>query len=164
MRLRPAAPTRRAAPTRPAPARGILVPLLLAVLAAVTVSACDLVASVGPRSWGQTASNQAGDSATTNVTDRSGKVLDVAFDPADADLFNPVTAPAGKPRTLDVAWTGGACDLTTDVVITGAGAGLAVAVTVTPNGKPCDAMGVPRVIRLSLAEPILPAAVTVTQS
>ncbi len=137
--------------------------LLAMALASVSLSACDLVASVGPRSWGQSTSNQAGDQTTTNVTDRSGKVLDVAFDPADADLLNPVTAPAGKPRTLDVAWTGGACDLTTEVTITGAGAGLAVSVTLTPNRKPCRAVGLPRVIRLSLSEPILPAAVTVSQ-
>jgi hypothetical protein len=134
------------------------------VLATLSLSACDLVASVGPRSWSQATSNQAGDQATTNVTDRSGKVLEVTFDPADADLSNPVTAPAGKPRTLDVAWTGGACDLTTDITITGAGAGLAVAVAITPNGKSCDAMGLPRVIRLSLSQPILPAAVTVSRS
>lgn len=151
MRLEPVRPVRRLL-------------LLALVLASVSLSACDLVASVAERSWGQTTSNQAGDESTTNVTDRSGKVREVTFDPADADLFTPVSAPAGKPATLDVAWTGGACDMTTDVTITGAGVGLAVAVTITPNGKPCDAFGLPRVIRLTLTEPIPPAAVTVTQS
>ena len=140
------------------------VKLLVLLLASVSLSACDLVASVGIRTWGMATTNQAGTDSTTNVTDRSGKVLEVAFDPADADLFNPVTAPAGKPRTLDVAWTGGACDMTTDITITGAGAGLAIAVKITPNGQACDAFGLPRVIRLTLSEPILPAAVTVAQS
>ena len=133
------------------------------LLASLSLGACDLVASVGTRTWGMTTTNQAGTDSTTSVTDTSGKVLDVEFDPADADLFNPVTAPAGKPRTLDVAWTGGACDMMTDVRITGAGTGLAVAVAITSNGQACDAMGLPRVIRLTLSEPILPAAVTVTQ-
>ena len=107
--------------------------------------------------------NQAGTDSITKVTDKSGKVLDVAFDPADADLFSPVSAPAGKPGDLDVAWTGGACDKTTEITITSAGAGLAVAIAITPNGQPCDAMSLPRVVRLSLAQPIAPGAVTVSQ-
>ena len=107
--------------------------------------------------------NQAGTESITSVTDKSGKVLGVIFDPADADLSKPVSAPAGMPRTLDVAWTGGACDRTTDVTITGSGPGLAVRVAITSNGQDCDAMGLPRVIRLSLAEAIPPAAVSVTQ-
>lgn len=162
MRPRPISPASSA--SLAGSARRHLVLVLGLLLASTLLSACGLVASVGPRSWGQAASNQAGDQSTTNVTDRSGKVQDVAFDPADADLFTPVSAPAGKPRTLDVAWTGGACDMTTDITITGSGPGLAVAVAITPNGKPCDAMGLPRVIRLTLSEPIPPAAVTVSQS
>ncbi len=142
-------------------ARSLL--LLAMVLASVPLAACDLVTSVGTRTWGMATTNQAGTESTSSVTDKSGKVLDVAFDPADADLFNPVTAPAGMPTTLDVAWTGGACDKTTDITITGAGTGLAVAVKITPNGQACDAMGLPRVIRLTLTEPMLPAAVTVSQ-
>lgn len=138
--------------------------LVVMLLASLSLGACDLVASVATRTWGMTTTNQAGTDSTTTVTDTSGKVLDVAFDPVDADLFDPVTAPAGKPKTLDVAWTGGACDMTTDITITGAGTGLAVAVAITPNGQACDAFGLPRVIRLTLSEPIIPAAVTVTQS
>jgi hypothetical protein len=140
--------------------RGLLLAMLLA---SVSITACDLVASVGTRTWGMTTTNQAGTDSTTTVTDTSGKVLDVVFDPADADLFSPVSAPAGMARTLDVVWTGGACDMTTEVAITRAGTGLAVAVLVTSNGQGCDAFGLPRVIRLTLSEPILPSAVTVTQ-
>ena len=102
---------------------------------------------------------------TVNVTDTRGKVVDVEFDPADADLFDPVSIPATQPDALDVSWTGGACDRLTDVAITAAGTGLAVAIAVTQDEEAvCDAFGEPRVIRLLLAAPIAPAAVTVTQS
>lgn len=149
-------------PPHSAPAARRLL-LLGMILASISLAACDLVASTGTRTWGLANTNQAGTGSTTSVTDRSGKVLDVAFDPADADLFTPVSVPAGKAGALDVAWTGGACDMTTEITISPAGAGLAVGVRITPNGQVCDAMGLPRVIRLTLAQPIAPAAVTVTQ-
>ena len=137
--------------------------LLALVLAAVALAACDLAAVVGPRSWSLATTTSTGAAHAINVSDRSGKVTNVVFDPADADLFTPVTVPASQPNALDVTWTGGDCDLTTDVAIASAGAGLALTVRITPNGQACDAMGVPRVIRLTLAQPIPPAAVTVTQ-
>jgi hypothetical protein len=149
----------RSHPAATAP-RVLLVALLLAPL---SLAACGLVGTAGSRTWGMTATNQAGTDSTTNVTDKSGGVVDVQFDPADADLLKPVSVPAGKPGALDVAWTGGACDMTTDITITPAGTGLAVAVKVTPNGQGCDLIGLPRVIRLTLAQQIAPGAVSVTQ-
>ena len=153
-------PSRSAIALRPA-----RVPLLLAVLAVATLAlgACDLVREVGARTWSTGFTNQAGTEHTISVTDHSGLVADVEFEPADANLFEPVTAVAGQPNTLDVAWTGGACDETTDVQITKAAAGLSVAVAIEDNGQPCDAFGLPQVVRLTFAEPIAPAAVTVTQ-
>ena len=139
------------------------VPVVALLLASLSLAACGLVGSAGSRTWGMTATNQAGTDSTTTVTDKSGKVVDVEFDPADADLLRPVSVPAAKPGALDVAWTGGACDMTTDITITPAGTGLAVAVEITPNGQVCDAMGLPRVIRLTPAQPIAPGAVSVTQ-
>jgi hypothetical protein len=139
--------------------------LLPAALAAATLAlvACDLVASVGTRQWTMSAEGQAG-TRTVSVTDASGKVLDVAFDPVDAELFAPASVPAGQPNALDVTWTGGACDTVTDVAISASGVGLAITVAITPDEElVCDAFGEPRVLRLFLAGPIAPAAVTVTQ-
>lgn len=130
---------------------------------ALALAGCDLAAVTGPRTWTLGATNQAGTEETTRVTDRSGKVTNVEFDPAELDPVSPVTVPAGKPDMLDLTWTGGACDKTTEVTITGAGPGLAVAVKITPNGQTCDSIGLTRVIRLTLAQPVPPAAVTVTQ-
>ena len=85
------------------------------------------------------------------------------FDPADADLFDPVPAPAGRPDVLDVAWTGGACDQATEVLI-GRGA-RARGGRDDHAQRPAErhVMGLPRVVRLTLAAPIVPEAVTVTQ-
>lgn len=137
--------------------------LALAAVLVLALAACDLVGVVGVRSWG-VAEDGPGGSRTVKVTDASGRVNAVEFDPADADLFTPVSVPAGVPNALDVTWTGGACDKATDVAITAAGAGLAVDVSITlDDQRACDAFGEPRVIRLLLNAPIAPAAVTVTQ-
>jgi len=152
MRLHPAARIPR-----------ILLPLLATLLVAVPLVGCGAVGALTPRSWGMSATNQAGTASTTSVTDASGQVLNVEFDPADADHASTVSVPAGLANTLDVAWTGGACDMATDVAIAGRGAGLAVTVKITSNGQVCDAIGLPRVIRLSLRAPVAPAAVTVSQ-
>jgi hypothetical protein len=132
-------------------------------LLALLLGACQLTAQVGVRSWGAGTLNQAGDPHAILVTDRSGKVLDVTFEPEDADLTDAVTAPAGRSNTLDVTWTGGTCDASTTVDIAARGAGLAITVAITSSGEACDAMGVPVTIRLSLSQPIPPAAVTVAQ-
>jgi hypothetical protein len=137
--------------------------LSLVAALALAIGACDLVREVGARSWGMAATNQAGTEHTITVTDRSGLVADVEFAPVDANLFEPVTAVPGRPNALDVAWTGGSCDKTTTVDITKAATGLAVAVAIEDNGMPCDAMGLPQVVRLTFAEPVAPAAVKVTQ-
>ncbi len=130
---------------------------------AVIVSACGLVPSVGARSWGLFTTDQAGSGQSVQVTDTSGLVNDVQFDPADANLFEGVTAPAGMPNTLDIPWTAGPCDAATAITIVGRGPGLAVTVAITPGAVPCDAFGMPRAIRLNLAKPVLPAAVSVAQ-
>ncbi len=150
----------RPQPAPTAPRRLLLAALLLAML---SLAACGLVPSVGGRGWSMTAASQAGTDSTTNVTDASGKVLSVESDPAGADLFSPVSVPANRPNTLDVAWTAGACDKTTDIAIASRAVGLAVTVQITSNGQPCDAMGLPRAIRLSLSGPIAPGAVTVSR-
>ncbi len=132
-------------------------------LVAAVVAGCGLMAEVGARSWNMTATNQAGTEHTITITDRSGRVINVEFTPADADLFAPVSVAPGTANALDVAWTGGACDATTQVDITAIGAGLEVGVRTEDNGMPCDAMGLPQVVRLTFAEPIAPGMVKVTQ-
>ncbi len=141
---------------------------LVAVLATLAVvatglAACDVVRDVGARSWGQATTNQAGTEHTITVTDRSGRVAEVAFAPPDANLFEPVTVAPNTPNALDIAWTGGACDASTTVDIESFGAALEVAVAIQDNGMPCDAMGLPQVIRLTFAGPLDPAMVKVTQ-
>jgi hypothetical protein len=152
-------PSRTALPAR---ARLATVAALFAVLA-LTLGACDVVREVGSRSWSEGTTNQAGTTHSITVTDRSGRVVDVEFSPADANLFEPVTAVPGSPNALDVAWTGGACDATTVLDIAAAGTGLAVKVAIEDNGQACDALGLPQVVRLTFAEPVPPGAVTVTQ-
>ena len=90
-------------------------------------------------------------------------MVDVAFAPPDANLFEPVTVAPNTPNALDVAWTGGACDATTAVAIASLGAALEVAVEIEDNGMACDAIGLPQVVRLTFAEPVAPALVKVTQ-
>jgi hypothetical protein len=136
-----------------------------AILAVVAtgLAACDVVRDVGTRSWSQATTNQAGTEHTITVTDRSGRVAEVAFAPPDANLFEPVTVAPGTPNALDIAWTGGSCDASTTVDIEAFGAALEVAVAIQDNGMPCDAMGLPQVIRLTFAGPLDPAMVKVTQ-
>lgn len=130
---------------------------------AVVVGACGLAPSIGARSWGLASTDQAGAEQRVEVTDTSGLVKDVQFDPADANLFDGVTAPAGMPNALDIPWTAGPCDAVTAITIAERGPGLTVTVAITPGPAPCDAFGTPRAIRLTLASPVLPAAVSVTQ-
>jgi hypothetical protein len=137
--------------------------IAILILFTLALGACDLVREVGARTWTLASVNQAGTEHAIAVTDRSGRVADVAFAPSDANLFEPVTAVPGDPAALVVAWTGGPCDKTTTVEITKAGVGLAVAVSMENNGEPCDAFGLPQAVRLVLAEPIAPGAVKVTQ-
>ena len=137
------------------------IPLLL--LAAALVGACQFT-SIATTEWSTTATNDAGGPHTVTVVDRTGNVDEVQFFPEDADLFgDSVTVAPGQPNALDVVWTGGSCDATTDIEITAAGGGMGVAVTVTGDGNPCDAMGTPRAIRLTLGQPVPPANVIVTQ-
>ena len=138
---------------------------VVAVIAglSVTLAACDVVREVGARSWSQATANQAGTEHTITVTDRSGRVMDVVFAPPDANLFEPVTVAPNTPNALDVAWTGGACDATTTVDVASLGAALEVAVAIEDNGMPCDAMGLPQVVRLTFAGPVDPALVKVRQ-
>jgi hypothetical protein len=149
-------------PGRARPARRIALIAALGTLAVATAG-CGLTAVTGPRTWAMGSTTSTGQEHTITVTDTSGRVTDVEEPPDAGFPAAPVVVPAGLPDRLDVSWTGGDCDKTTDVAIAPRGNGLAIRVTITPNGQVCDAMGVTRVIRLTMAQPIPPAAVTVTQ-
>ena len=148
----------------PSPAHGtprlLGIPFLLGLVA--LVGGCSLT-SIATVEWSTTATNDAGGPHTVTVVDRTGNVEEVEFFPPDADLFGGVTVAPGRPDAIDVTWTGGSCDAETDIEITARGGGMGVAVTVTGDGNPCDAMGTPRVVRLTLAAPVPPANVIVTQ-
>ena len=148
-----------------APARHPLRAALALAALTVSVAACGITGSVtGPRSWSQAAIGTGGLNAVVNVSDASGRVRDVEFDPADAVAGGGVKAVPGKPNALDVPWTAGACDTTTDIAIAGAGTGLSVTVAIQRDeSKPCDAMALLRTIRLTLDQPIEPGLVVVRQ-
>ncbi len=145
------------------PARLVLV-ASIAILASAS-SACAITGSVtGGRAWSHAAVADDGSNAIVNVSDRSGRVRDVAFDPADPVAGGGVAAVPGKPNELDVPWTAGACDVTTDIDIGAAGAGLAVTVTIERDeSKPCDAIALLRRLRLELDQPLAPGLVVVRQ-
>jgi hypothetical protein len=137
--------------------------MAILILPAMLLAACDVVRQVGTRSWAMAETNQAGTGHTITVTDRSGRVEDVTFAPADADLVKPVSVPATAPDAIDVVWTGGACDAATSVDVASAGAGLEVTVAIEANGMECDSVGLPQVVRLTLAESVAPGLVKVSQ-
>jgi hypothetical protein len=145
-------------------ARRLPTPLAIATVA-LLAAACTITGSVtGPRAWSQAAVGNDGSNAVVNVSDASGRVRDVQFDPADAVAGGGVAAVPGKPDAVDVPWTAGACDRSTDIAIAGAGTGLAVTVRIQrDDSKPCDAIGVLRTLRLTLDQPIAPGLVVVRQ-
>lgn len=151
-------------PRRPVPARRRPAVALVALLAvALAAAGCSLTAVTGPRTWTIAATTSTGQTNTVTVTDTSGRVGAVEEPPDAGFPAAPVVVPPGMPDRLDISWTGGDCDKATDVAIAARGNGLAITVTITPNGQVCDAMGVPRVLRLTMTQPVPPAAVTVTQ-
>ena len=145
-------------------ARRLLAVLALAAVAA-TVSACGVTGSVtGPRAWSQAAAGTDGTNTLVNVTDASGRVRNVEFDPADAVAGGGVSAVPGKPNLVDVPWTAGACDRQTDIAIASVGAALEVTVKIQrDDSKPCDAMALLHTLRLTLDQPIAPGLVAVHQ-
>jgi hypothetical protein len=141
---------------------GRVVAAALLGAATLLLAGCQLV-GIAAKSWSTTTTNDVGGPHVIRVTDHTGRVADLRFDPPDADLFGGVSVAPGVPNALDVTWTGGSCDAATEIEITARGAGLAVDVTVTGDGNPCDAMGIPRVVRLTLTQPLPPDAVVVSQ-
>jgi hypothetical protein len=137
-------------------------PVGLAAVAGL-LAACGLTPFQGPRSFSGAAMDTEGHTTIVSVTDRSGKVLDVDFGPLDAHLAPGAAAVPGAPSELDLGWVGGQCDASTTIDIAGAGAGLAVTIQVVPDARPCDAIGVAKVIRLKLTQPVPPAMVQITQ-
>jgi len=147
--------------SRPSFAR-LIRPMSMAGVA-LLVAACGLTAVQGPRSWNVATSDTDGHSSSIDVSDRSGKVTDVEFDPLGANPGVGVAAVPGQPNAVDVSWVGGQCDASTTIDIVGVGAGLGITVKVEPDARPCDAIGVTNAIRLKLAQPIPPAMVTLHQ-
>ena len=102
-----------------------------------------------------------GRESVVSVTDRSGRVQDVEFDPLDADAGGGVAIVPGQPNKLDIPWTGGVVRRVDDIEIAGP-----APVSRSRSRSPrttgtCDAMGVGKAIRLKLDQPIPPAMVAV---
>lgn len=149
----PAVPVRRAA--RPA----ILVAAF--AVAAVVVGACSITSSVtGPREWTQEVTADDGSKQEIVVRDESGRLTDVQIDPQGVPVANEISNPPGEPNVVLVPWTGGACDVRTEITFKAAGQGLAGALDVTTQGDVCIMIAIPHQLRLTAATPLPAAQVT----
>jgi len=139
---------------------GVLVPRAgLATILAALLAACGVTgAVVGPQSWTVGATDDAGNSISVDVSDRSGVVRDIALDPPDAEAVLGVSAVPGSLDTIDVSWAGNGCDQHATLEIAAAGGGIGITVRVDPSRVPCD-NGVVRTMRLMLRKAIPPAMV-----
>jgi hypothetical protein len=148
----------------PASARRFLAAFALVAVIASS-AACGITSRVtSARAWSQAAVRTDGSNVVVNVSDASGRVRDVEFDPADAIPGGGVKAAPGKPNAVDVPWTAGACDATTDIAVASMGAALEITVTIQrDDSKPCEEIAILRTIRLSLDQPIAPGLVAVHQ-
>jgi len=74
-----------------------------------------------------------------------------------------VSAVAGEPNVLRVAWPGGACDDRATLVLNKLGAGYELAIHNHPRftaGIECDASAVTRAVDITFMQPLDPAALT----
>jgi hypothetical protein len=145
----------------PAPIVHRLVPVAALLFAVVLVAAgCTRVQ--GPREWSSTAELVSGGTVTVSVRDNSGRIDDIAIDPAGVAVPAGVVNVPGKPNVVLIPWTGGACDRTTAFTINGAGDRLAITIRTTVAPGECDAIGVGHVLRLTATDALPAASITWT--
>ncbi len=136
---------------------------LAAVVLASAVAACATSVASSPREWTTTVERTDGSVHAIRVTDVTGRIEDVAVDPAGVPIPETVVAAPGSDRTLLVPWTGGSCDATTAIDITASGDATDVAIAVTPGSEVCDLMAVGHVVAITFSEPVSPEDVTVSR-
>ncbi|HEX3265453.1 MAG TPA: hypothetical protein VHR16_07270 [Candidatus Limnocylindrales bacterium] len=115
---------------------------------------------VGARTFGYSFPDEAERGALpVLVTDHAGAVVSidaapVGLRPIADDGFMPVP---GAPNALVIHWTGGDCDSKVDIDVQGSGGDLNFSLATTVRPVPCDAVGVPRSILVTLAAPLDPS-------
>ena len=136
-----------------------LLPLAAAV--ALVVGACSATSSViGPREWTQTVQSADGASQEIVVRDESGRLTNVEIDPQGVDMAPEIMNPPGEANVVLVPWTGGACDVRTEITFTAAGQGLAGTLRITTEGDMCIMLAVAHQLRLTSNAPLPAAQVT----
>jgi hypothetical protein len=133
----------------------------LLVMTALVAGACSLTSSVtGPREWTQTVEAEGGSTQEIVVRDESGRLTDVQIDPQGVPMAAEISNPAGEPNVVLVPWTGGACDVRTEITFTPAGQGLAGTLEITTEGDMCVMIAIAHQLRLTAATPLPAAQVT----
>ena len=142
------------------PARRLAIPALL-VAAALVVGACSITSSVtGPREWTQEVTTDTGSKQTIVVHDESGRLTDVQINPQGVPMATEISNPPNEPNVVLVPWTGGACDVRTEITFKAAGQGLAGTLKVETSGEICIMIAIPHQLRLTAATPLPAAQVT----
>lgn len=128
---------------------------------ALVVGACSITSSVGGAGeWTQEVEAEGSSKQEIVVRDESGRLTDVQIDPAGVPLAAEIRNPGGEPNVVLVPWTGGACDVRTEITFTAAGQGLSGTIKITTEGDICIMMAVPHQLRLTAATPLPAAQVT----
>lgn len=142
--------------TRRAPAIATLL-----VITALVAGACSLTSSVtGPREWTQTVTSADGAAQEIVVRDESGRLTNVEIDPQGVPMAMEISNPPGEANVVLVPWTGGACDVRTEITFTAAGQGLAGTLRITTEGDMCIMLAVAHQLRLTSNAPLPAAQVT----
>jgi hypothetical protein len=135
--------------------------VLAALVSALVAGACSLTSSVtGPREWTQTVEAEGASKQEIVVRDETGRLTDVQIDPQGVPMATEISNPPGEPNVVLVPWTGGACDVRTEITFTPAGQGLAGALKVTTEGDICIMIAISHQLRLTAATPLPAAQVT----
>ena len=140
------------------PSIGRLTSVVALLLVATDIAGCGgLTRVTGPREWSQQVELQDGSTQTITVRDTSGRIENVEIDPAGAQDPGTIANPDGQPNVVLVPWSGGACDVLTEIEFAAQGAGLWGTLKVETSGDVCVMMAVPHLLRLTTSVP-MPAA------
>lgn len=137
-----------------------LVAITSLLLVASTLAACGLTAVSGPREWGLSTEQADGTKRDVVVRDTSGRITDVVIDPQGIQMPGAITNPNGDLMTLLVPWSGGACDVKTEIEFAARGQGLAGTIKTQTTGEVCVMMAVQHLLELKLNTPVPAASVT----
>ena len=153
-------PSRRPALVRP----GLPALLALYLVVATVVGACSLSVGRGKSEWSQSSTSADGTSHEVNVSDTSGRITNVEFDPPGAQGTGSISNPGGNLNVLLVPWTGGACDVSTAINFAAAGQGLKGTIATKTSGQVCIMIAIQHMLRITLNTPTPAASVTLERA